>query len=127
MFPTTIHEVHTTECVKPQEAAKNTASADGFKWSDITCVADRKSNLLQYHENTRVITGAETVTKHLATHGCNYKSDTKSTGNLQQTLKVSTLISYTHCTEYIFRRLAPLKRKNRLEGYAQNETDNNHS
>ena len=65
MFPTTIH---TTECIKPQEAAKNTASADGFKWSDITCVADRKSNLLQYHENTRVTTGAETVTKHLATH-----------------------------------------------------------
>ncbi len=67
MFPTTIHEIHTTECVKPQQAAKNTVSANGFKWFDITCVADRKSNLLQYHENTRVITGAETVTKHMAT------------------------------------------------------------
>ena len=67
MFPTTIHKVHTTECVKPQQAAKITVSANGFKWFDITCVADRKSNLLQYHENTRVITGAETVTKHLAT------------------------------------------------------------
>ena len=67
MFPTTIHEMHTTECVKPQQAAKNTVSANGFKWFDITCVADRKSNLLQYHENTRVISGAETVTKHLAT------------------------------------------------------------
>ena len=67
MFPTTRHEIHTTECVKPQQAAKNTVSANGFKWFDITSVADRKSNLLQYHENTRVITGAETVTKHLAT------------------------------------------------------------
>ena len=67
MFPTTIHEIHTTECVKPQQAAKNTVSANGFKWFDITCVADRKSNLLQYHENTRVTSGAETVTKHLAT------------------------------------------------------------
>ena len=67
MFPTTIYEIHTTECVKPQQATKNTASANGFKWFDITWVADRKSNLLQYHENTRVITGAETVTKHLAT------------------------------------------------------------
>ena len=67
MFPTTIHEIHTTECVKPQQAAKNTVSANGFKWFDITRVADRKSNLLQYHENTRLITGAETVTKHLAT------------------------------------------------------------
>ena len=67
MFPTTIYEIHTTECVKPQQAAKNTVSANGFKWFDITCVADRKSNLLQYHENKGVITGAETVTKHLAT------------------------------------------------------------
>ena len=67
MFPTTIHEIHTTECVEPQQAAKNTVSANGFKWFDITCVADPKSNLLQCHENTRVITGAETVTKHLAT------------------------------------------------------------
>ena len=24
VFPTTIHEVHTTECVKPQQAEKNT-------------------------------------------------------------------------------------------------------
>ena len=67
MFPTTIHEIYTTECVKPRQAAKNTVSANGFKWIDITSVADRKSNLLQYHENTRVITGAETVTKHLDT------------------------------------------------------------
>ena len=59
MFPTTIQEIHTTECVKPQQAAKNTVSANGFKWFDITCVADRKSNLLQYHENTRVMTGAK--------------------------------------------------------------------
>ena len=66
MFPTAIHEIHTNECVKPQQAAKNTVSASGFKWIDITCVADQKSNSLQYHENTRVITGAETVTKHLA-------------------------------------------------------------
>ena len=66
MFPTTIHEIHTNECVKPQQAAKNRVSANGLKWFDITSVADRKSNLLQYHENTRVITGAETVTKHLA-------------------------------------------------------------
>ena len=68
MFPTTIHEIHTTECVKPQQATKNTVSANGFKWFDITCVADQKSNLLQYHENTRVINRAETVTKHLAIH-----------------------------------------------------------
>ena len=67
MSPTTIHEIHTTECVKPQQATKNAVSADGFKWFDITSVADRKSNLLQYDENTRVIIGAETVTKHLAT------------------------------------------------------------
>ena len=67
MFPTTIYEIHTTECVKPQQVTKNTVSANGFKWFDVTCVADRKSNLLQYHENTRVISGAETVTKHLAT------------------------------------------------------------
>ena len=46
---------------------QRTVSANGFKWFDITCVADRKSNLLQYHENARVITGTETVTKHLAT------------------------------------------------------------
>ena len=52
MFPTTIHEVHTTERVKPQQAAKNTVSANRIKWFDITSVADRKSNLLQYHENT---------------------------------------------------------------------------
>ena len=67
MFPTTVHEINTTECVKPQQAAKNLASANRFKWFDITSVADRKSNLLQYDENTRVIIGAETVTKHLAT------------------------------------------------------------
>ena len=69
MFPTTIHEIHTTECVKlkPQQAAKNTVSANEFKSFDITSVADRKSNLLQYHENTRVMTGAKTVTVHLAT------------------------------------------------------------
>ena len=67
MFPTTTHEIHTTECVKPQQAAKNIASADGFKWFDIICVADRKSNLLQYHENTRVITGAKTITMNLVT------------------------------------------------------------
>ena len=59
MFPTTIHEIHTTECVKPQQAAKNTVSANRFLWFDITSVADRKSILLQYHENTRVITGAK--------------------------------------------------------------------
>ena len=67
MFPTTIYEIHTTECVKPQQATKNTVSANGFKWFDITCVADRKSNLLQYRENTRVITGAKSVTMHLVT------------------------------------------------------------
>ena len=67
MFPTTIHEIHTTECIKPQQAAKNTVSASGFKWFDITCVADRKNNLLQYHENTRVKTGAKTVTMNLLT------------------------------------------------------------
>ena len=38
------------------------------KWSDITSVADRKSNLLQYHENTRVITGAKFVIMHLVTY-----------------------------------------------------------
>ena len=68
MFPTTIHEIHTNECVKPQQAAKNRVSANGLKWFDITSVADRKSNLLQYHENTRVITAAKTVTMHLVTH-----------------------------------------------------------
>ena len=52
VFPIKIHEIHTTECVKPQQAAKNTVSANGFKWFDITSVAGRKSNLLQYHENT---------------------------------------------------------------------------
>ena len=67
MRPATIHKVHTTECVKPQQAAKNTVSANGFKWFDITSVADQKSNLLQYHENTRVITRAKTVTMHLVT------------------------------------------------------------
>ena len=71
MFPTTIHEIHTTECLKPQQAAKNTVSANGFKWFDITSVADRKSNLFQYHENTRVITAAKTVTIHLVTEGLN--------------------------------------------------------
>ena len=64
MFLTTIHEIHTTERVKSQQAAKNTVSANGFKWFDITFVADKKTpkkpNLLQYHENTRVITGAKT-------------------------------------------------------------------
>ena len=68
MFTTTIHEIHTTECVKPQQAAKNTVSANGFKWFDITSVADQKSNLLQYHENTRVITGAKFVIMHLVTY-----------------------------------------------------------
>ena len=67
MFQTTIHKIHTTECIKPQKAAKNTVSANWFEWFDITSVADQKSNLLQYHENTRVTPGAETVTKHLAT------------------------------------------------------------
>ena len=67
MFPTTIHEIHTTKCVKPQQAAKNTVSANGSKWFDITSVADRKSNLLQYHENTSVITRAKTVTMHVVT------------------------------------------------------------
>ena len=67
MFPTAIHEIHTSECVKPQQATKNTVSANGFKWFDITCVADRKSSLLQYHENTRVITGTKTVTVTLVT------------------------------------------------------------
>ena len=67
MFQTTIHKIHTTECVKPQQAAKNAVSANGSKWFDITSVADQKSNLLQYHENTRVITRAKTVTMHLVT------------------------------------------------------------
>ena len=35
----------------------------------MTSVADRKGIILQYHENRRVITGANTVTMHLATHG----------------------------------------------------------
>ena len=52
VFPTTLHKVHTTERVKPQQAAKNTVSANRIKWFDITSVAGRKSNLLQYHENT---------------------------------------------------------------------------
>ena len=68
MFPTTIHEVHTTECVKPQQAAKNTVSVNECKYSGVTPVAERKGNLLQYHENTRVITRAKTVTMHLVTH-----------------------------------------------------------
>ena len=68
MFPTTIHEVLTTEWVKPQRAEKNTVSVNGFKYLDVTSVADRKGNLLQYHENTRVITRAKSVTIHLVTH-----------------------------------------------------------
>ena len=67
MFQTTIHKIHTTECIKPQKAAKNTVSANWFEWFDITSVADRKSNLLQYHENTRVITGPKTVSMNLVT------------------------------------------------------------
>ena len=67
MFPTTIHEVHTTECVKPQQAEKNTVPVNDFKLFDVTSVADRKGNLLQYHENTRVITRAKTVTMRLVT------------------------------------------------------------
>ena len=68
MFPTTIHEVHTTECVKPQQAEKNTVPVNDFKLFDVISVADRKGNLLQYHENTREITKAKTVTMHLVTH-----------------------------------------------------------
>ena len=68
MFRTTTHEGHTNECVKPQQAARKTVSANKLEWFDMTSVADGKSNLLQYHENTRVITGAKTVTMHLVTH-----------------------------------------------------------
>ena len=54
VFPTTIHEMHTTECVKPQQAAKNTVSANGFKWFDITPVSDRKKaidfSIMKIHE-----------------------------------------------------------------------------
>ena len=50
VFPTTIYDVHTTECVKPQQAAKNTVSANGFKLFDTSSVADRKSSLFQYHD-----------------------------------------------------------------------------
>ena len=68
MFPTTIHEGHTNECVKPQQAARKTVSANKLEWFDMTSVADGKSNWLQYHENTRVTTGAKTVTMNLVTH-----------------------------------------------------------
>ena len=50
LFPTTILKVHTTVCVTTQQTEN----------------ADRKGNLLQYHENMRVITRAKTVTMHLA-------------------------------------------------------------
>ena len=46
---------------------KNTVSVNGFKEFDISSVANQKGSLVQYYENTRVITGAKTVTKHLAT------------------------------------------------------------
>ena len=89
MFATTIHEIHTNECVKPQQVAKNTVSANGFKWFDVTCVADQKSNLLQYHENARVITGAKTVAMRLVTHA-------KRTQKLNWiTLAGGGLVSYT--------------------------------
>ena len=68
VFPSTIHKVHTTECVATQQAEKEYSLSQWILkvWHHICCRS--KGNLLQYHKNTRVITGAKTVTMHLVTN-----------------------------------------------------------